>query len=61
MSFEGSAVYYRAINEAVRQRLGGLHSAEIIMHSVDFQKIVEMQKSGRWDDTGKRLASVGRG
>jgi aspartate racemase len=41
--------------------MGGLHSAEIIMHSVDFQKIVEMQKSGRWDDTGKRLASVGRG
>jgi aspartate racemase len=61
MSFEGSAVYYRAINEAVRQRLGGLHSAEIIMHSVDFQQIVEMQKSGRWDDAGKRLASVGKG
>ncbi|MBB2750944.1 UNVERIFIED_ORG: aspartate racemase [Rhizobium aethiopicum] len=61
MSFEGSAVYYRAINEAVRQRLGGLHSADIIMHSVDFQQIVDMQKSGRWDDAGKKLASVGKG
>lgn len=61
MSFEGSAVYYRKINEAIRERLGGLHSAELLLHSVDFQTIVDMQKSGRWDDAGKRLADVARG
>ncbi|WP_417583251.1 aspartate/glutamate racemase family protein [Nitrincola sp.] len=61
MSFEGSAVYYRKINEAVCERLGGLHSAELLLHSVDFQTIVDMQKSGRWDDAGERLADVARG
>lgn len=61
MSFEGSAVYYRRINEAVRERLGGLHSAEVLLHSVDFQKIVDLQKAGRWDDAGKRLSDVARG
>ena len=50
MSFESSAVYYRMINEAVRERLGALHSAEVMLHSVDFQTIVDMQKAGRWDD-----------
>jgi aspartate racemase len=61
MSFEGSTLYYRKINEAVRQRLGGLHSADLIMHSVDFQTIVDMQKTDRWDDAGRYLASVARG
>ncbi|KPX85556.1 aspartate/glutamate racemase family protein [Pseudomonas meliae] len=60
MSFEGSAVYYRKINEEINQRLGGLHSAEILLHSVDFQTIVDMQKSGRWEDAGNRLAEVAR-
>lgn len=60
MSFEGSAVYYRQINEAVRQRLGELHSAEVLMYSVDFQKIVDMQKSGRWADAGAYLADIAR-
>jgi aspartate racemase len=61
MSFEGSTLYYRKINEAVRERLGGLHSADLIMHSVDFQTIVDMQKTDRWDDAGRYLASVARG
>jgi len=61
MSFEGSTLYYRKINETVRQRLGGLHSADLIMHSVDFQTIVDMQKTDRWDDAGRYLASVARG
>ncbi|SIT50987.1 conserved hypothetical protein [Paraburkholderia piptadeniae] len=60
MSFEGSSVYYRQINEAVRTQLGALHSAELLMFSVDFQGIVDMQKSNRWDDAGRRLADVGR-
>lgn len=61
MSYQGSAVYYQRINDGIAQRLGGLHSAEILLHSVDFQTIVDMQKSGRWDDAGRRLADVARG
>ena len=61
MSFESSAVYYRMINEAVRERLGGLHSAEVMLHSVDFQSIVDLQKAGRWDDAAKRLSEVAQG
>ena len=45
MSWESTAVYYRRINESVRERLGGLHSAKVIMHSVDFESIVALQKS----------------
>ncbi|MBB4063616.1 aspartate/glutamate racemase family protein [Gellertiella hungarica] len=58
MSFESSAVYYRAINEAVRERLGGLSSAEVLMHSVNFADIVALQKAGRWDDAARRLGDV---
>lgn len=61
MSFESSAVYYRMVNEAVRSRLGGLHSAEVLLHSVDFQSIVDLQMAGRWADAAKRLADVARG
>lgn len=61
MSFESSAIYYRMINEAVRERLGGMHSAEVLLHSVDFQTIVDMQKSGRWDDAAKCLSEVAQG
>jgi len=61
MSFEGSATYYRLINEAVRARLGGLNSADTIMRSVNFDTIVAMQKSGRWDEAGAFLADAARG
>ena len=61
MSFEGSALYYRKINEGVKARLGGLHSADLILHSVDFQTIVDMQKSDRWDDAGRYLANAAQG
>ena len=61
MSFESTAVYYRMINEAVRERRGALHSAEIVLHSVDFQGIVDLQKAGRWDLAGERLGSVAKG
>ncbi|MDK1386900.1 aspartate/glutamate racemase family protein [Sinorhizobium sp. 8-89] len=61
MSFESSAVYYRMVNEAVRERLGALHSAEVLLHSVDFQKIVDLQKAGRWEDAAERLSEVARG
>lgn len=61
MSFESSAVYYRMVNEAVRERLGALHSAEVLMHSVDFQTIVDLQKAGRWDEAARRLSDVACG
>lgn len=60
MSFEGSAVYYRKINEAVNQRLGELNSAEILLDSVNFQDIVKLQKTDRWADAGARLARAAR-
>jgi len=58
MSFESSAVYYRLINEMVRDRLGGLASAEMLMHSVNFEEIVSLQKAGRWDAAAARLGDV---
>lgn len=61
MSFESSALYYRMINEAVRKRLGGWRSADLLMHSVDFQPVVDMQREGRWDDAGRHLAEAARG
>ncbi|MFP5078236.1 aspartate/glutamate racemase family protein [Rhizobium sp. YIM 134829] len=60
MSFESSAVYYRMINESVRRRLGGLHSAEVLLHSVDFQTIVDLQKAGCWPEAAERLSEVAR-
>lgn len=61
MSFESSLIYYKLVNEMVRARLGALHSAEVLLHSVDFQTIVDMQKTARWDDAGAHLAAVARG
>ncbi|WP_448953749.1 aspartate/glutamate racemase family protein [Labrys neptuniae] len=61
MSFESSAVYYKLINEAVRSRLGDFHSAEIMLHSVNFQDIVAMQKAADWHAAAERLADVARG
>lgn len=49
MSWESTAEYYRLINQAVRHRKGGLHSARILMHSVDFAQIEALQRVGRWD------------
>ena len=60
MSWESTAVYYRRINENVRDRLGGLHSAKVIMHSVDFESIVELQKADAWDQAGAVLARLAR-
>jgi aspartate racemase len=60
MSWESTAVYYRRINENVRGKLGGLHSAKVIMHSVDFESIVGLQKADAWDQAGDVLASLAR-
>jgi aspartate racemase len=57
MSWESTAIYYRLLNELVRERLGGLHSARIVMSSVDFAEIEELQSSGQWDRAGELLAA----
>lgn len=56
MSWESSAEYYRHLNETVRARLGGLHSADCVLRSVDFAAIEALQAEGRWDDAGALLA-----
>jgi aspartate racemase len=61
MSWESTAVYYRRLNEQIRSRLGGLHSAEILMRSVNFDAIVSLQKQGRWDEACVILADIARG
>ena len=58
MSAESSAHYYAHINAGVRQRLGGLHAAELILWSVDFAEIAEMQTRGDWAAAGRKLADV---
>jgi aspartate racemase len=50
MSWESTVEYYKIINELVTEKLGGIHSAKIIMHSFDFQEIEELQHSGKWDE-----------
>ena len=60
MSWESSAEYYRFVNEATRDRLGGLHSADCVMRSVDFAEIEELQRTSDWDEAGRRLAGEGR-
>jgi len=61
MSWESTAVYYRQINEAMRARLGGLHSAEILLHSVDFDSVVKLQKADAWDEAGRLLGRAAAG
>ena len=56
MSWESTEHYYRLINEATREALGGLHSAPIAMVSVDFQELEEMQHAGRWTEIARILA-----
>ena len=49
-------MYYRLMNESVRERLGGLHSADVLLRSVDFAEIEELQRAGAWREAGERLA-----
>lgn len=60
MSWESTAEYYRIINELVRERLGGLHSARIVLDSADFADIEVLQSSGDWDRAGEVLAERAR-
>ena len=60
MSWESTAVYYRLLNEIVRARLGGLHSAELLLWSFDFQEIEACQAAGRWDRATARMVEAAR-
>ncbi len=60
MSWESTQLYYRIINERTRERLGGLHSAQIAMMSVDFAPIEAMQHSGDWAGTAKVLGDAAK-
>jgi aspartate racemase len=60
MSWESTVPYYRIINETVRARLGGLHSARIVLHSVDFHDIERLQDAGNWTRAGEILAHAAR-
>ena len=60
MSWESTALYYRIINQEVKQRLGGLHSAKLVLYSVDFQQIEQLQVSGEWEKAGAILADAAR-
>ena len=56
MSWESTAEYYRFVNQETRDRLGGLHSADCLLRSVDFAGVAELQRSGDWDTAGRLLA-----
>jgi aspartate racemase len=60
MSWESSAHYYRLINEGVRDRLGPLRSARLLLYSVDFGEVEALQHAGRWDEAGDLLADAAR-
>ena len=60
MSWESSIEYYRIINEEVRARLGGTHSARSVMYSVDFHQIEQMQAAGDWATATKAMVEAGR-
>ena len=58
MSWESTVTYYKIINETVKEKLGGLHSAKCILYSVDFQEIEECQANGNWEKSGEILAEA---
>jgi aspartate racemase len=61
MSWESSAEYYRLANELIRERLGGLHSARLVLASVDFAEIERLQVAGEWEEAGHLLAETAQG
>lgn len=58
MSWESTVPYYRLINQTVREQLGGLHSAKLVLYSVDFADIEALQANGQWQAAGALLADV---
>ncbi|WP_206429454.1 aspartate/glutamate racemase family protein [Clostridium transplantifaecale] len=60
MSWESTVTYYKIINEVVKEELGGLHSAKILLYSVDFEEIEKYQSDGEWDRAGEVLAEAAK-
>jgi aspartate racemase len=60
MSWESTVPYYRQVNEGIKARLGGLHSARMVLYSVDFHEIEQLQRDGDWDAAGDVLAEAAR-
>lgn len=60
MSWESTVPYYRTINQTVKEQLGGLHSARLLLYSVDFAEIEKLQHAGDWDAAGTVLADAAR-
>jgi len=60
MSWESTALYYRIMNEATRHALGGLHSARILMHSVDFEPVQQYQHEGKWGQCARLLVDAAK-
>ncbi|MGH8274123.1 MAG: aspartate/glutamate racemase family protein [Gammaproteobacteria bacterium] len=60
MSWESTAHYYARLNELIAERLGGLHSARLVLWNVDFDEIARLQQTGDWDAAGKILADAAR-
>ncbi len=61
MSWESSVEYYKLLNTGVENRLGGLHSAKVVMASIEFAELTELQEADRWDEVADVLANAARG
>ena len=61
ISWNSTALYYKLLNEGIAKKVGGLHSAKILMHSFDFDEIENRQSSGQWDELGIMLGEAARG
>ena len=60
MSWESSSVYYQLINRGIQARLGGVHSAKVLMYSFDFGEVARLQQAARWDEATELLSGVGK-
>ena len=60
MSWESTTTYYRLINQEIKRRLGGLHSAKLIVYSVDFEEVAQLQRIEDWPAAGEALARIAR-
>jgi aspartate racemase len=60
MSWESTVEYYRIINQEVGRRLGGFHSAKILMYSVDFGELEPLMREGRWEEIGGHVAGIAK-
>lgn len=61
MSWESTVSYYKGLNEGIKRELGGLHSAKVVLHSVDFAEIEKLQHEGRWQETADILSGAAQG